>query len=67
MELYYAIINILDYMALHEDQTCYEHYTDRFTKSELKTYERNKKYIEKSADLMTSDELYDFKCIEMNI
>lgn len=55
-----------DYMEW-EDQTCYEPYTDRFTKSELRTYERNKKYIEKSADLMTSDELYDFKCIEMNI
>ena len=55
-----------DYMKW-EDQSCYEPYTDRFPKSELKTYERNKKYIEKSADLMTSEELYDFKCIEKNI
>lgn len=48
-----------------EDEVCYEPYTTRLKKSELNIFERNRKYIEKHATLMTSDELAAFKNISM--
>ena len=47
-----------------EDTMCYEPYTVRFKKSELATYNRNKRYIEKNATLMTDAELANFKAID---
>lgn len=47
-----------------EDESMIEPYTTRFKKSELATYNRNKKYIEKNAQLMTIKELEKFKAID---
>ena len=47
-----------------EDEGMSEPYTKRFSKSELATYNRNKKYIEKHATLMTTKELEAFKKID---
>ena len=47
-----------------EDESMIEPYTTRFKKSELATYNRNKKYIEKNAQLMTVKELKKFKAID---
>lgn len=52
-----------EYMAW-EDECMIEPYTTRFKKSKLATYNRNKKYIEKNAKLMTVKELEDFKAID---
>lgn len=50
-----------------EDESCYEPYTVRFKKSELNTFERNRKYIEKHAALMTDVELRTFKSVQLLI
>ena len=46
-----------------EDQSMTEPYTKRFKKSELRTYNSNKKSIEKNATLMTAGELEAFQTI----
>lgn len=46
---------------LWEDESCKAPYTERFKKSELATYNRNKRYIEKHATIMTADELAEYK------
>lgn len=48
-----------------EDQGMTSPYTERFKKSELRTYNSNKKFIEKSATLMTEAELEAFRSIDL--
>jgi len=58
-----ALMTADEYMQW-EDESMIEPYTTRFNKSELATYNRNKKYIEKNAQLMTVKELEKFKAID---
>ena len=56
-------LSIEEYMAW-EDESCIKPYTEHLSKSEIATYNRNKKYIEKNATLMTTNELERFKSMD---